>query len=178
MFLRRLKANGTMGGGSSASKAWKEAPEYETKNISNEKHSKRKTVHLESDLNSAIIQLYYKFQCTVGRQNWNEQLLNCTVSCICKSWKVCLINNGLFKILYDVVKKRERQLQLKIMQWWVNAGINTPVCSWPIACPNSTPSPPLHFHHNYHIFQYHITTTITFTFFYLEIVTHIWWKWY
>ena len=76
------------------------------------------------------------------------------------------MNTVLFKILHDVVKKQERQLQLKIMQWWVNAGINTPVCSWPIACPNPTPSPPLHFHHNYHIFQYHITTTITFTFIY------------
>ena len=34
-ILRRLKANGTMGGGSSASKAWKEAAR-----ISNEKYEK------------------------------------------------------------------------------------------------------------------------------------------
>ena len=80
MFLRRLKANGTMGGGSSASKAWKEALEYETKNISNEKHSKRKTVHLESDLNSAMIQLYFNFQFVhlggrIERSNYSILLL-------------------------------------------------------------------------------------------------------
>ena len=125
------------------------------------------------------------FNCTSisNLYTWEAELKGATTQfycwcCICKRKKVCLMNTGLFKILHNVVKKRERQLQLKIMQWWVNAGINTPVCSWPIACPNSTPSPPPHFHHNYHIFLYHNTTTITFTFFYLEIVTHIWWKWY
>ena len=90
------------------------------------------------------------FNCTSisNLYTWEAELKGATTQfycwcCICKRKKVCLINYSLFKILHDVVKKQERQLQLKIMQWWVNAGINTPVCSWPIACPNPTlpPSP-------------------------------------
>ena len=44
MFLRLVKANGTMGGGSTDSKAWKEAAR-----ISNEKYQNWKTKHKHDD---------------------------------------------------------------------------------------------------------------------------------